>query len=449
MLLHGLLGDDPQAFSSQICFTIEGTFDVELFRQSWSHLLQRHDALRALFVHQGVDRPLQVILRQRELPFHYEDLSGIAPDEQNERIAQFRQMDWESGFDLSRDVLMRLAVLQTSEHRFTAVLSVHHILVDGWCLAPLFGEMAATYRALWRREPPALPDAARHASYIRWLQTVDLVESRAFWKHYLRGVGRATGLPRTAGAEGDRARGRKTLVCDLSAEDTAQLNRVAAQRRVTLSSLLRAAWSLLLGKYNASDDVVFGVVVSGRPPELPGVERMIGMFINTVPLRIRLEPEVGLAAFARRIQDDWRQIEQHQYLSLAEAQTLSGHGTDLLDHTLVVQNYPMADGLRQLEQELDGLFSIPEVDIVEQANYPLMIEATPGKTLQIAFSYDPAVHDDTLMQAVTAELRAVLMTIGSAPDTTVGAMREQLMTTGERAEREAFAQSVRSVSEEF
>ena len=449
MLLHGLLGDDTQAFSSQICFTIEGTFEVELFRQSWSHLLQRHDALRALFVHQGVDCPLQVILRQRDLPFHYEDLRPIAPDEQNERIAQFRQMDWVRGFDLSRDVLMRLAVLQTSGHRFTAVLSVHHILVDGWCLAPLFGEMAATYRALWRREPPALPDAVRHASYIRWLQTVDLVESRAFWKNYLRGVTRATGLPRTAGAEGDRARGRRTLVCDLSAEDTAQLNSVAAQRRVTLSSLLRAAWSLLLGKYNASDDVVFGVVVSGRPPELPGVERMIGMFINTVPLRIRIEPEFGLSAFARRIQDDWRQIERHQYLSLAEAQTLSGLGTDLLDHALVVQNYPMADGLRQLEQELEGLFTISEVDIVEQANYPLMIEATPGETLRIAFRYDPTVHDDRLMHAVTADLRGILLAFAAAPDTTVAAMRERLMTADERAEREAFAQSVRTVSQEF
>jgi non-ribosomal peptide synthetase component F len=309
--------------------------------------------------------------------------------------------------------------------------------------------MAATYRALWRREPPALPDAVRHASYIRWLQTVDLADSRAFWKNYLRGVSRATGLPRIAGAESDRARGRRTLDCDLSAEDTAQLNSVAAQRRVTLSSLLRAAWSLLLGKYNASDDVVFGVVVSGRPPELPGVERMIGMFINTVPLRIRIEPELGLAAFARRIQDDWRQIERHQYLSLAEAQTVSGLGTDLLDHTLVVQNYPMADGLRQLEQELEGLFTIPEVDIVEQANYPLMVEVSLGEQLSIRLLYDRGVYDDRLLEDVKAQLLEILRTMSAAPDTTVSAMRERLMTADERAEREAFAQSVRTVSQEF
>ena len=448
MLLHGLLGD-AQAFSSQICFTIEGTFDVELFRQSWSHLLQRHDALRALFVHQGVDRPLQVILRQRDLPFHYEDLRRIAPDEQNERIAQFRQMDWVRGFDLSRDVLMRLAVLQTSGHRFTAVLSVHHILVDGWCLAPLFGEMATTYRALSRGSQPALPDPTRYASFIRWLDNYDREASRMFWETYLRGFARPTGLPRLANRERGEVPERHRLVGELPAEDTAQLNRVVAGRRVTLSSMLRAAWSLLLAKYNASDDVVFGVVVSGRPPDLPGVEHMIGMFINTVPLRIRIEPELSFAAFARKLQDDWRQLEGHHYASLADVQSLSALGGDLLDHTLVVQNYPMADGLRQIERELDGLFTIPDVDIVEQANYPLMIDATPGDRLRIEFSYDPSVHDDRLINAVKEQMLDILLTFAATPDTTVGDMRERLMTSDERTEREAFAQSVRTVSQEF
>jgi amino acid adenylation domain-containing protein/non-ribosomal peptide synthase protein (TIGR01720 family) len=449
MLLHGLIDDDTSTFFIQFCFTIDGALDVELFRQSWSGLLQRHDALRARFVHQGVDRPLQIVLRERELPFHFEDLRSIPPDEQAERLARFRQLDRARGFDLTHDVLMRLAVFQDSERRFVAVLSVHHIVIDGWCLAPLFAEMATTYRALSRGSQPALPDPTRYASFIRWLESHDREASRTFWETYLRGFARPTGLPRLADRERDEAPERHRLVGELPAEDTAQLNRVVAERRVTLSSMLRAAWSLLLAKYNASDDVVFGVVVSGRPPDLPGVEHMIGMFINTVPLRIRIEPDLGVAAFARKLQDDWRQLEGHHYASLADVQSLSALGGDLLDHTLVVQNYPMADGLRQIERELDGLFTIPDVDIVEQANYPLMIDATPGERLRIEFSYDPQVHDDRLMNAVTTQLLDILRTIAAAPDTTVADMRDRLMTTDERAEREAFAQSVRTVSQEF
>jgi non-ribosomal peptide synthetase component F len=216
-----------------------------------------------------------------------------------------------------------------------------------------------------------------------------------------------------------------------------------------MSSVLRAAWSILLGKYNASDDVVFGVVVSGRPPELPGVERMIGMFINTLPLRIRLESGLGVAAFARRLQDEWQPLDPHHCLSLGEVQSLSSLGGDLLDHTLVVQNYPIAEGLRQIQQELHGLFTIPDVDIVEQANYPLMIEATPAERLRVLFSYDRTVFDDRLMERVSAQLGAILRTIGAAPDTTVADLREQLMSADERAEREAFAQSLRTVSQEF
>ena len=449
MLLHGLIDDDTSTFFIQFCFTIDGALDVELFRQCWSGLLQRHDALRARFVHQGVDRPLQIVLRERELPFHFEDLRSIPPDEQAERLARLRQLDRARGFDLTRDVLMRLTVVQDSERSFVAVLSVHHIVIDGWCLAPLFAEMATTYRALSRGSQPALPAPARYASFIRWLDNHDREASRTFWETYLRGFARPTGLPRLADRERGEAPERHRLVGELPADDTAQLNRVAAERRVTLSSMLRAAWSLLLAKYNASDDVVFGVVVSGRPPDVPGVEHMIGMFINTVPLRIRLEPDLSLAAFARKLQDDWRQIEGHQYVSLADVQSLSALGGDLLDHALVVQNYPIADGLRQIELELDGLFTIPDVDIVEQANYPLMIEATAGERLRIEFSYDPQVHDDRLMNAVKEQLLDILLTIGGAPDTSVGDLRDRLMTTDERAEREAFAQSVRTVSQEF
>ena len=173
------------------------------------------------------------------------------------------------------------------------------------------------------------------------------------------------------------------------------------------------------------------------------------MFINTVPVRIRIEPALEFVALARKIQREWLRSEPHHHLSLADVQSATGLGSELLDHALVIENYPLSEGLEHIQQELQGLFTITDVDPVDQANYPLMLEVHPGDQLQVLLSYDRAVHDDRMMGEVKAQLLQILTIVLASPEASVERINEQLMSDAEKAERAAFTQSLDTVSEEF
>lgn len=447
MLFHKLVDNESAMFINQFGFKIVGSLDVERFHQSWNGVLARHDALRARFVSRGVDRPAQVVLREVELPLYYEDLRGLDADAQDLHIAQFRQTDRAKGFDLAGEPLIRIAVFQCADLECQLVLSFHHILFDGWCMVPMFMEMIAIYRSLASGDSAVLPDVRRYGDYVRWLQSQDIDASTAYWQDYLQGFVRPTGLPRESGHGGNR--GRQILTVERSEEQTRALNQLLADERITLSSLLRVAWAAVLGKQCGSDDVVFGVLVSGRPAAIPGIEEMVGMFINTVPLRIRLDSGARCVELARALQSEWLSAEPHHYLSLADVQAVSEPGAELLDHVLVIENYPLAEGLPHIERELSGLFSIRDVDFVDQANYPLMIEAHPGDRLQILISFDLDVFRPNLIAEVCDQLETVLDALCETPEIRLEDLQSRLLTDNEKAERDEFARSLQSLDEEF
>ena len=447
MLFHKLVDSESAMFINQFGFKIVGSLDVDRFHHSWNEVLARHDALRARFVSRGVDRPAQVVLRQVELPLHHEDLRGLDEDAQDLQIAQFRQTDRANGFDLAGEPLIRIAVFQCADLEYQLVLSFHHILFDGWCMVPMFMEMIAIYRSLASGDSAVLPETRPYGDYVRWLQSQDIDASTLYWQDYLQGFVRPTGLPRENGNGGSR--GRQILTVEISEEQTRALNQLLADERITLSSLLRVAWAAVLGKQCGSDDVVFGVLVSGRPAALAGIEEMVGMFINTVPLRIRMDSGAQCVELARRLQSEWLGAESHHYLSLADVQAVSEPGAELLDHVLVIENYPLAEGLPHIERELSGLFSIRDVDFVDQANYPLMIEAHPGDRLQILISFDLDVFRPNLIAEVCDQLETVLNALCETPGIRVGDLQSRLLTDNEKAERADFERSLQSLDEEF
>ena len=227
------------------------------------------------------------------------------------------------------------------------------------------------------------------------------------------------------------------------------MKRFAAGNRVTVNTVVQTAWALVLGRYCGSDDVVFGATVSGRPAQVAGIENMAGLFINTVPVRIRIDPEKTMARLVRDVQADALQSQSHHYGSLADIQAVTSLKQDLLDHVLVFENYPLADELIGLEQKYPLGFAIRDVKVFEQTSYDLALVVEPGRTVRVEFRYNASVFSGDLMEQVKEAFGAVIASVAGGAEMTIGELRRSLMSTAEKNERDAFIASAREISEDF
>lgn len=449
MLFQHMLDSGSSAYFVQIAYAVQGDLDPALFETCWSRLIQRHDILRTVFTHKAADRPLQVVARRGGFDFGCEDLAGLSPAEQARHLAEFKARDLQTGFDPTAGVPLRVRLFKTGQGAFEVVWSIHHLLSDGWCMGILMSEFFETYAALLRGAAPALPAAAPYGDYIRWLEDRDAAATVDYWRTYLQGFERPAGLPRRAAAgEGGRFDAR-TLVLAIDPPTFGDLQRFAADRQVTLNTVVQTAWGLVLSRFSGADDLVFGATVSGRPPQVAGIEAMAGLFINTIPVRIRIDPDDTVNRIVRRVQADALRGEPHHYGSLADIQAATPLKGRLMDHALVFENYPLAEEMIGLEGKYALGFAIRDVQVFEQTDYDLTIVVERGESLQIELRYNAAVLADNLMEQVKTALGELLGALAGAADTPVADLRLSLLSADEASERDAFMQSVQDISEEF
>jgi iturin family lipopeptide synthetase B len=385
-LFHALMDDHAATYFEQASYKIHGAVEPVLVAQSLEKLSERHDALRTVFVHEGVSQPLQLLLKSHPPAFHAEDISHLSATAQQAYINTFRQQDIARSFSLSEGPLMRVSLLQTGPGAYEFVWSHHHIIMDGWCSRILVGEYTNIYNSLQQGTTPALKPAGNYAAYIKWLQQRDREQARRYWQHYLDGYDTAATLKRLSSESKDAYRSARQT-CHIDADVTAALMRIAAQAQVTFNTVFQALWGLLLAKCNGVKDVVFGAVVSGRPAEIPGIEDMVGVFINTIPVRVKYEEEDTFYALLKRIQEAAVQGDPHQYYPLAEVQAHSLLKQHLLDHLVIFENFPVGQQ-NGIAVQGDG---VQQVEVFEQTNYDLNIMVSPGTTTGILFRYNENV----------------------------------------------------------
>ena len=288
ILFYVLYNKNTTAYFYQLSYRIHGELDVPVVRKCIDHLVDRYQVLRTMFIYDGSERPMQVVLKERHVDVSYQDLREITVEEDKGKIINdFKENDRRCSFDLSQDVLMRLSILYTDEDEYEFIWSFHHILMDGWCIGILISDFLETYNGFLENRAPELPTPTPYRIYIEWLEEQNKESSKSYWKKYLEGYTRPTGIPqkkRSAGNEKTYHGGSVSTV--ITREKTDQLKRLAGINQVTLNTIVQTAWGILLGKYSNRMDVVFGSTVSGRPPELDGVEAMVGLFINTIPSSI-------------------------------------------------------------------------------------------------------------------------------------------------------------------
>jgi NRPS condensation-like uncharacterized protein len=271
----------------------------EAFQRAWQEVINRHEILRTAFVSEGAKESLQVVLSKVALSWHEENWRAFSPEESEHKLQAYLEWDRAEDYELTSAPLMRVALMQIAEGEYHFVWSHHHLLLDGWSVPLLIKEMAAYYEAYCKGEELELARPRPYRDYIAWLGRQDEGEAERFWCEELKGFSAPTKLGIDRGTSATPIIDEfQTQQMSLSEELTGQLRELGHQEKITLNTIIQGAWALLLSRYSGESRVVFGTTVSGRPAELAGVERMVGLFINTVPLSVE-----GVASLLQ-IRDD-------------------------------------------------------------------------------------------------------------------------------------------------
>jgi amino acid adenylation domain-containing protein len=420
MLFHTLSAPGSGTYVEQLSYLLDvpESLDAGLLRASCEQVVARHPVLRTAFAWQRRPRPLQLVRRRVELPWAEADWSDGSPEIQGERLSALLAADRERGFDLARAPLLRLTLLRLGRRRYRCVLSYHHLLMDAWSLALVVGEILALHAAGSRGEALELPRPRPYRDYLEWLADRPPGTSAAFWREQLSGVMAPTplGVDRLPGCPAPGSGRYQRRERWLSEPATAALAACARRCRVTLSSLLQGAWSLLLGHYSGLQEVVFGITVAGRPQALAGSGAMVGLFINTLPLRIDLPREAPVAGWLARILALNLALGEHEHTPLVEAQGASAvpRQLPLFESILVFENAPEGP------PPAAGPLVIREAAYLPQSNYPLSLMVLPGPRLALRALHRTERLDGATAARLLGHLEALLADLALAGNRRLG-----------------------------
>ncbi|MFE3187366.1 amino acid adenylation domain-containing protein [Nocardia sp. NPDC059240] len=414
---HALLagtGVDP--YLTQTVLTLAGELDTERLRAAIAAVLARHPSLRAAFVLDAAGELVQLITRVRTTPWRELDLRALTPARFDREFARLREADRVEGFDMATAPLLRCTVIRAPGDRWTLLVTIHHILLDGWSWTVLLRDLLALYLI---GDASALPAPGSYRRFLAWLERRDTAAAHRAWRAALAGIGEPAMLA-PAESRGDTVAAPQHLDVDWDDDLTHALRRLAEKSGATVNTVLQCAWALVLGRYTGRTDIVFGAVVSGRPPELPAVESTVGLFVNTIPVRVRLDPAETVTALLRRVQTEQVALLEHHHLGLTEIQTATGAG--LFDTLLAFESHPVDSGLATGDHEtLNGL-RLLGVEGTSATHYPLTLEINPGGRLRGRATFQPERLDRDTVRRLTGQLTRVLRALTDESDRPVGGL---------------------------
>jgi amino acid adenylation domain-containing protein/non-ribosomal peptide synthase protein (TIGR01720 family) len=414
LLFHRLYEPVSELYYEQSSFSIRGDLDAAAFEDAWRLVVARHPVLRSSIVWDGLERPLQRV--HRSVTFRPEQLDwrDLPRGEAASKLADFIRQDRRRGFDLSRAPILRVTLIHSPDGDPWVILGFHHVILDGWSVPMVCGEVLRSYEALRQGQAPRFEPVPRYEHFIEWLTRQDTSGAESYWREYLRGFTEPTPLglckPSPAGAPGERSYSDQEF--EISAELTAALTRFARAHHLTLNTIVQGAWGLLLSRHSGKPSVVFGIAVSGRPAELLGIERMVGLFVNTLPVRVSVEPGRPSVDWLRDLQEQQGR-RSHEWTPLVAVQGWGevGPGKPLFESLLGFQNYPVDEAVRGQTSSLE----IRDLRIVTQTNYPLTIVFTPGARLSVRLFYDGGRFEPESVRQIFGQVHQLLMEIVEKP----------------------------------
>ncbi|HEY9402415.1 MAG TPA: amino acid adenylation domain-containing protein [Pyrinomonadaceae bacterium] len=432
-ILFEALASDNWEYFQQVSYTLEGDLNIPVLRRAWEHVVERHQALRSLFVWERSDKPLRIVRQRVNLPWNEHDWRGTEKDEQETRLRGFLRADRNAGFSFSKAPLMRMNLIRLADDRYQLVWSHHHIVIDGWSGNAIRNEVFTLYDAYRESREIQLEKPRPYQDYINWLQGQDVTRAEPFWREMLKGFTAPTplGISHIPAASRVDVDDYNQCATRLDASTTAAIQIFIRQQRLTLNTLIKGLWAILLSHYSGEDDVVFGSVISGRPADLEGIGSMVGVFINTQPLRIMVEPDAPLAAWLRQLQSQQAVMQRYEYapLMMIKAWSEVPHGQPLFESILSLDNY-VGD---QAAIQKDVALNLRQGQTYEQTNFPLTLSVVPHRELALKIVYDSDRFDHPAVERMLGHFQNLLENVVADPNRKLSAL--PLLTAAERRQQ--------------
>ncbi|TCL57597.1 iturin family lipopeptide synthetase A [Kineothrix alysoides] len=408
MIFDQRMNPGSSIYFEQVMLELEGQVRTELLEKSFQMIIDRHDALRSCYNYEDCSQPQQIVLKEYRFKIQGLDITG-SKDDLKSYLLDFCKSDIANGFSIDEEVPMRMFLLKARNNMNYLVWSFHHILMDGWCIDLILEELVNIYTGMLKGETVLLPAAPSYSVYAEWIKSRNEQAALKYWKNYLQGYhgGSQTKDPLAAEVK-DFKREEYRFAVDNSCIE--MLKKIAGDSRITMAALFQALWGIILGKYSGKEEVVYGVVVSGRSPEIMNVESVVGLFINTLPLRIRLPYEASLVEIAKTIQDDMEKHNQYSYLSLAQIQSLCMIKGELFDNMFSFENYANYNNYRNRLSDKDKLgFVLNKVTEFEQTIFNLTFIVEPKEDgYEFNIIYNGNTCDMNLLDSIKGYLTRVM-----------------------------------------
>lgn len=420
MLFHSLLDTKSDVYFEQAVLSVDGDFDEKLFEKSFNLLVDRYDILRTTIVFEGIKRPRQVVLRECPATIRFEEIKNLSESEKEAYLKEFKLKDRAKGFDLKNNTLIRVSLLKLSDQSYKIIWSFHHILMDGWCLGIIIKEFLEIYKEV--KEGKLLQNKIiySYSEYINWIERQEKVSAHKFWKSYLEGYEQAAVLPGKKIAVDEPIYKQEEIVFSINEHIMAKLKDIALDCKVTINTVFQAIWGIMLQRYNNTEDVVFGAVVSGRPSEIKGIEDTLGLFINTIPVRVTCDRNWSFNELIVDMQKAALKANEYSYYSLAEIQSDSYLKNSLINHILIFENYPMEKVIFETESNESNNFLIKDFEFFEQTNYDFNIMFLPGTDFKVRFVYNAIVYDKNDIQNIKIHFMNLAENLAKSGEVTIG-----------------------------
>jgi amino acid adenylation domain-containing protein len=434
MLFHTLYAEGEGAYVTQFDWAVRGSFDVDAFQRAFQQVVDRHAILRTFFTWEGLERPIQVVRKRAKIAVDLHDLRGLTPGEQAERLKVFADEDRKKGFDLTKAPAMRVVVFRLGDELHRAFLSIHHIVIDGWSKSILIRELLSFYQAQTAGRELHLPPVTPYADFIAWLGKQDPVKAEGFFRQLLEGFSAPTPFGVDRPEEERAGEGFEDQLFAFTPEQSQEVAAFARAQGLTVNTLVQGTFAILLSRYSGEDDVLFGATVSGRSAPISGIERMVGLFINAVPVRAKLRPDEPVGAFLSALQVQQADIREFEHTPLVAVQGYSQvpRGTALFESLVVFENFPVEESVSLAPAPEAGKeagatgarrpASMGDSRVREHSNYPLTLMAAIGKQLSLQISFDRRRFEAATIRRMLGHFKNLLLAILRAPGATLGSL---------------------------
>ncbi|NCR87816.1 MAG: amino acid adenylation domain-containing protein [Microcystis aeruginosa G13-10] len=417
MLFHSLYEPDADVYFVQFSCNLKGNVDTTIFEQAWQRLVEKYVVFRTAFIWEALSQPVQVVYRQVTVRVATYDWQHLTAQQQEQELAVFLESDQQKSLELSEAPLMRLNLIKLDKNTYQFVWSSHHLLLDGWSLSLVIKDFLKIYQEISQNQISTDQPVVSYRQYIAWLQQQEQKPAEEFWQQKLQGFTAPTPLVIERSSNSKNSNVYKKQQIQFPASTTAACQSFVRKNRLTLNNLVQATWGLLLSRYSQETDIVFGATVSGRETSIAGIEAMVGLFINTLPMRIQVKPDTSALTLLKDLQAQLVESNQYSYSSLAEIQTWSEipRSASLFDSIVVFENYPV-DATAVLGNDS---FYLENIQVSQQTNYPLTLIALPGEQLQVRISYDTNRFDDGTITRLLGHFQTLLEGIVANPEARV------------------------------